>query len=691
MRIKFIELSPHVVHNVNNMYLFHSMVKCEKLINCNSVTERLIVLLPTSHSSVDYVRCHFATKNETEPVKKRKILKNEFSEKEVKKIDLHNSEEETLMSDEMIFSDIFRTIEKTYTKNYVKDCEWRLYNWGKTIAEKKNAKEEINLDKIVFDSINSVVELVLTPSVPPYMRHKCLALLLNDKNDRKSTEKILKQTAGDVIMLPVSVVADIIHELTVCAETPLRKETRTELVKAVVNKRWYEIPARYLLFFMYQLDSLFDMRDITQKFNIRTHESKHLAKEGLSGQLTAAGSSDNDQRFTQVDKDLPDGSINLETRVLNLVDELKGKDLAKVLILMGRWKNRNPVVLSAVIHRLNMADLSDFSFVQLNNMLFACSLLNYRNENFLGKLTSQLSLLAPESGNVASTVMTSLSHLRWRNDDLISTCKKAVFDDLNILSPKDAKNTLLSFANLTYLPADEKELNFVRALAQIAMKEDFTPVELVNCGWCLAVLKALPVDQAKNLLKPDFVKEVLASSDGYLKQIAVQKLAVISFVAKYEMNDYKGAFLSDDILSSVEMPSFCCDKTLSDTFQKAVGKFADMNSYVLLRQTVEDGFRIDCIMNANKLGDVRPLKVGQSDQQSEEIYRLAIQLVPFTGVIGPAGSPVGSYLITSRFLRHLGYTPVHITYLDLKPTLGVLEHINNITAKIKSAVRERHQ
>ncbi|KAI8778083.1 FAST kinase domain-containing protein 4, partial [Biomphalaria glabrata] len=66
---------------------------------------------------------------------------------------------------------------------------------------------------------------------------------------------------------------------------------------------------------------------------------------------------------------------------------------------------------------------------------------------------------------------------------------------------------------------------------------------------------------------------------------------------------------------------------------------------------------------------------------------LALQLVPFPGVVGPDQSPTGSYNIAARLLKHLGYIPIHITYLDLKPNMGVLEHINKITEKIKLAVK----
>ncbi|XP_055860398.1 FAST kinase domain-containing protein 4-like [Biomphalaria glabrata] len=625
-------------------------------------------------------RRYFSTKKGLEPNVKKKILKEHLLEADAKKMDTSCTEAISAKED-TIFSEILSNVEKTYAKNTIRDCEHRLLHWGRILAEKKNAKEEIKLETIVSDSIHSVVELVLTPSAPAYMRHKLLALLLSEKTDLMITQKMLRQTAQDVLILPVNVVADIVQELTLCPETALRKQIRIELVQAIVNKRWYDIPAKYVVFFMYQLDSLFDMKDITHKLSSRVHENKSISSEDSSHSVA--------EHISQVidAETLPVVSVNLETRILNLVDELKSKDLSKVIILLSRWKNRNLMVLNAVFHRLFMADLSDFSVVQLNNLLYSCSVLNYRNERFLDKLTSQMSLVPLDSVSLAATVLTSLSHLRWRNDSLMSACKKSLYDDWKLLSAKDAKNSLLSLANLAEMPSNDKETHSVKEIAMVAVEENFLPFEKVTCGWCLAVLKSLPSDQAKKLLQPEFVSEVLEICEGHMKHAALQRLAVISLAAKYEIPNYKGAFLSTEFFSLAEVTSGCTDKALTETFERALSKFADMKTYVQSGQVIQDGVRTDYVMCANKNGEVRPITAIQSEQGHEKLYRLALQLVPFPGVVGPDQSPTGSYNIAARLLKHLGYIPIHITYLDLKPNMGVLEHINKITEKIKLAVK----
>ena len=65
----------------------------------------------------------------------------------------------------------------------------------------------------------------------------------------------------------------------------------------------------------------------------------------------------------------PLASVNMESRAITLANELKVKDLARVVSLLARWNSRNEPLLNACLHRLSLADLSSFTPSQLSSLL----------------------------------------------------------------------------------------------------------------------------------------------------------------------------------------------------------------------------------------------------------------------------------------------------------------------------------
>ena len=47
----------------------------------------------------------------------------------------------------------------------------------------------------------------------------------------------------------------------------------------------------------------------------------------------------------------PLASVNMESRAITLANELKVKDLARVVSLLARWNSRNEPLLNACLHR----------------------------------------------------------------------------------------------------------------------------------------------------------------------------------------------------------------------------------------------------------------------------------------------------------------------------------------------------
>lgn len=369
-----------------------------------------------------------------------------------------------------VFDELFAASRQLFSSRFSRSCEYLLIDWERQVKLLQKAGLPVDLIQIVSKSLPEIVEFVLTPSAPPDLRTKCLSLLLSEKIDTQLTVKMLNQTVADVTYLPVKVVADVVQLLSTSSETDLRKETRIKLVTAVINNRWYEITPKHALFFMFELDELFDMRSVSQQFRQKSkHENSSCSLEEAEpfehdkdssgvGEIEVPLKSTNQ---TVPNEHIPVLSINLETRIINLASDLKAKDLARIIILCGKWRNRNETLLNAVIHCLCQACLSDFSFVQLNNLLFSISVLNIHNDDLLRKIISHLIQTTPTTPFLACSTLQSLSYLRWHDEDLISKYLHYLADHVTELRAKDAHNLLMSLANLYAVPRNEAEKDFI--------------------------------------------------------------------------------------------------------------------------------------------------------------------------------------------------------------------------------------
>lgn len=633
------------------------------------------------HAHSHLSACFMSTKSVNE-VNCLSTKENDKTGLEFKSVNESKNEKISDSTKDEDFSEVLANVDKSFSMNAIKDYGLVLNDLWKSVMTLQHEGKAVKLNQIYSDNLGPIVDVVLMPSAPPYMRQKCATILLSESADLPQTEKLLLGTVCDAMTIPMNVLISIIQSLTTSAETQLRRQVRKELVTAVVNKRWFEVPPKHVIFFLYQLDDLFDMKIISQELQVRRSESNQLKDNSAN---KASADVVKSVKKKAKDANMPIMSENLEARLLQVMDEIKAKDLTRVVILLAKWRNRNPSILTAVIHRLSHVDFGDFNFIQLSNLLFASSTLSLQNGKFIGELALHLSQLVPPSPSLASSVLNSLSHLRFRDPDLISTCQKTLAGNLSSLSPKEASNLLMSLANLSVLPSSPQDSQFIRDVWKQCDRPDMTTSDNIKRGWCLAILKSLDAQQAERLLNPDFVQNILVSQDVHT-QLDLQRLSVINMAARFEVNDFKGQHLTDEILNSAKVTTLCTDEALTSALVNALSKFADLKTYTQLAKTLEDGTGIDAVMNATSDGNVRPLT--QDDKRTEKVYKIALQLIPFNGVTNPSNVPTGHHQLVSRYLKHLGYVPVQVLYSDLKSSLGALEQINNLRSRIKKALED---
>ncbi|BFZ22481.1 hypothetical protein BsWGS_25520 [Bradybaena similaris] len=585
----------------------------------------------------------------------------------------------------------------TSSKTFQRTWQYLLTDWSRQVKQLQNDKLPVNLDNIVSKKLSTMVDLVLMPLTPPEWRHACLVLLLSQETDLELTCKLLNHTVVDAPHLPLKVIVDIIQTLTISYQTPLRVDIRKKLLTAVINERYYEITAKHIVMLMYQMDELFDMKHICKKQHqkdghrkptVQTlekiknmdpgkHDSTVIGNDWSANdhmQPKALGGSD-DVPYIM--------SLNLEHRATNVVSDFKTKDLARIMMLLAKWRNRNETLINAVVHRLSQADFSDFHFVQLSNLLFSFSVLNIYNHQLLRQIVLHLAQATPTSPSLVCTVLASLSHLRWNDEALVSGCLSFLADHMSELTGKDARSVLMSLANLYIVPKTEAQNNLVKELAKRAFTGDVTPVSKVNCAWCLAILLSLGAELGQSLLQPEFISQFSGDNDAH-NLACFHKLCSIWTALQYEVRGYSkpGLLLPEVLVTSARHDG--AGSVLRAQLNNCLKMFVDVTSYVSLGHALKDGLVADAVICADITGELRPLDV----VADEKVFKLAIQLVPFSGVLNVTGSPCGSYSMAARHWKHLGYVPVQILHSDLKPSLSALEKVNNIKAKIQSAVME---
>lgn len=354
--------------------------------------------------------------------------------------------------------------------------QYLLTDWSRQVKQLQNDKLPVNLDNIVSKKLSTMVDLVLMPLTPPEWRHACLVLLLSQETDQELMCKLLKHTVVDAAHLPLKVIVDIIQTLTISYQTSLRVDIRKKLLTTVINERYYEITAKHIVMLMYQMDELFDMKNICKK---QVHKDGH--RKSMVQTLDKIKNMDpgkHDSTLIGNDWSANDHmepialhgsddvpyimSVNIEHRATNVVSDFKTKDLARIMMLLAKWRNRNETLINAVVHRLCQADFSDFHFVQLNNLLFSFSVLNIYNHQLLRQIVLHLARATPTTPSLVCTVLASLSHLRWNDEALVSGCLSFLADHMSELTGKDARSVLMSLANLYIVPKTEAETNLVK-------------------------------------------------------------------------------------------------------------------------------------------------------------------------------------------------------------------------------------
>ncbi|XP_012943171.1 FAST kinase domain-containing protein 4 [Aplysia californica] len=598
-------------------------------------------------------------------------------------------------SEPNVFDELFPSVN--LSPRFVKDAEYRLYEWGRQVKEEQNRSQVVDLSAIVSQNFSSVVDFSLSVASPPHFRHRCLLILLSQPDDLEATERLLSQTVREAVTLPLKVVADVVLALSSAASTPLRDKARRDLVQAVVNKRWYEVGPRHAVFFMYQLDDLFDMRRVSSQLRLRHKttafpntrnkaqgqsappDAKSAEESAEEGQASAAAGGEEEA--------IPILSMNLEARAITLADQLKVKDLSRVVVLMGKWRSRNEPLLNAVLHRLTQADLSEFSFAQLSNLLFACSVLRLHNSAFLSKLSAQLCECPAPSAAAACSVVTSLSHLRWRDLQLIGQILNDMADKLDHMTAREAINLVVSLGNLYPAPLSDSQARTLTDLSSKLLPGESNPSDRVSVVHSLAVLRLLNPELAASIFDPDFVQQLKGSED-FSQSASLQKLRSVNMAAKLEVKDYSGPLLSDSDLTIPEEQNqqTTTDGSLNAALLNALGKYADLMTYVRPGVEVAAGLSIDAVMCATCDGEVRPLSALDTPDSAESLHRLALVLVPFSAVLSPDHLPVGGHQLSARLLAHQGYVPVHILYSDLRQSQTAVEQVNNIRRRIVEAV-----
>ena len=160
------------------------------------------------------------------------------------------------------FEEIITASKRIFSPSFGRDCQYRLILWQKRLREAEKEGKEVDLEKILTDSFPEVVEFSLTPLALPEVRLSVLKILLSQQLDNRHLKRILQSTTENVMQLPIGIVAEIVRLISIAPPTELRVESRRALVSAVINRRWYEVGAKHLVFFMFQMDELYDVSPV---------------------------------------------------------------------------------------------------------------------------------------------------------------------------------------------------------------------------------------------------------------------------------------------------------------------------------------------------------------------------------------------------------------------------------------------
>lgn len=639
------------------------------------------------------------------------------------------------------FDEIFKTSRRIFSPSFARDCQYRIISWQKRLRQVEKEGKAVHLDEILTDSFPEVVEFSLTPLAFPEVRLSLLKILLSQASDDVHLERILLGTARDVLQLPLGIVAEVVRLLSLAPPTDMRLESRRALVTAVVNERWYEVGAKHLVFFMFQIDELYDIKTMTHQLRQKAKEKESGQKaksvqktsetevsavdneefkaeclnsmesrkgEGIETESTEQQATGKGEDKTSSDAFDPIAGINLESRAISLINEFKVKDLARVVSLLSRWNSRNEPLLNACLHRLSLADMSYFTANQLANLLQAMAALNLHHptllDNTTRQLMSSLSNSTPSPSQVCA-ILQSLSTLRWTGAaeggtdasvNLTESCLSLLKGHQKKLAVKEAATTLTALANLSAAPLNESEKALVKDLAANVLQGKSPWWGQIHSVWCQAILQCLDSAALFKVLDPQFVDQVLLkvkeSSNSSSALRSANKLAQINLAARLEVKGYDGPLLTADQLDICSQTYLTSEqKSVKTALANTLRKFVDLSTYVNFNPAIEKGVTADVLMCANREGEVRPLvskeTSGSAENITESTLSLAIQYIPFSGVNSPGERPTGQYQMTARHLSLLGYTPVQIYYSDLKRSLSVLEKINNIKTRIKSAVK----
>lgn len=367
------------------------------------------------------------------------------------------------------FDDILNLIKvdqppKVKLKRYF----WQLDDCYENIQQKKRSSNPVNFKDVLPRTFPNIIATAMNPNSPPMLRGKCLRLCLTEAVDHEFTKQLLTQTQDVSHSIPFNVLVDIIKRLTSSTQTELRLQTRKNLLIHIVNDRWKEIEPKEIVSIMYQLDELFDMKSVTKHFRALSQEKKTKQKQTSENSVEISSFEETANENSRVNEWIIQ-SVNLDRCILDIVDDLKSKDLARILTLTAKWNSRNQILISAIIHRLDsVVDFTDFNRIQVINLLSACSSLSIHSEPLLDRISE--ALVCESSGLTPSTttsVLAYFSRLKWCNPGLISQCLEYAGHNISSFTGKEACSLLMSVSNLYTHSMIERHKHVIAGMAYV--------------------------------------------------------------------------------------------------------------------------------------------------------------------------------------------------------------------------------
>ncbi|KAJ8672785.1 hypothetical protein QAD02_004045 [Eretmocerus hayati] len=356
-----------------------------------------------------------------------------------------------------------------------------------------------------------------------------------------------------------------------------------------------------------------------------------------------------------------------------------------VLTSLASAQKRSVSILQDVSSKI-VASTTPLDLKQVGDILYSVALLNFYDKPLMEKMCTALLDLIPKNDRCAviGSILTSISFLRYRNDELLDKISTWIVEHGQSVRPQEICSLLMTLASMGYTPQNFEDFyqSIILPLKETDMCQSSEWLDVV---WALTILNKVTLQHFESVLNSDFVNRLTD-----LQQLSTSKslkLLNINAAARLFVPNYKGPSIPEDSqLWNTPLTKTKEKAEISNAIVSALKMLLPSDStYLNITPNTKLGFSLDAVLCVDN--SCTPLPVDSKSNNNKEVFRIAVLGCCYAEFCREKQELIGPVKFHRSLLEKQGYKVLLIPYSEMNTKDKLVTRVKYLIDGIKSLVQ----